>query len=139
LHHLGAVTAVVGVFSLRAQEAFSDKAIIGPVERYLNNPPVPPPTVSRARTSDKPVAMQHREWLNALPDAIASELPVADILGWLTARYPQSDTEQLLTGFSSLFFHERFRAEFTGQAISEYETLRHIIRAHPVKLEAITK
>lgn len=132
-------TAVVGVFSLRQQEAFSDKAIIGAVERYLNNPPVPPPTVSRSRTSDKPAAMQHREWLNALPDEIASELPVADILGWLTARYPKSDTEQLLTGFSTLFFHERFRAEFTGQAVSEYETLRHIIRAHPVKLEAITK
>src|SRR5436853_6185860 len=28
-------TAVVGVFSLRAQEAFSDTAIIGAVERYL--------------------------------------------------------------------------------------------------------
>src|SRR6185437_4172823 len=131
--------AVVGVFGLRQQEAFSDKAIIGAVERYLNNPPAPPPTVSRSRTADKPAAMQHRQWLNTLPDEIATELPVADMLGWLTARYPKLDTEQLLTGFSTLFFHERFRAEFTGQAIRDYETPNHLIRAHPVRLEAISK
>jgi hypothetical protein len=129
--------AVVAVFGLRQQDAFSDKAIVGAVERYLNNPPAPPPMVSRARTSDKPAAMQQREWLNALPDGIATDLPVADILDWLTAHYPMMDTEQLLAGFSTLFFHEQFRAEFTGAAVREYETQRHIIRAHPVKLEAI--
>lgn len=129
--------AVVAVFGLRQQDAFSDKAIVGAVERYLNNPPAPPPMVSRARTSDKPAAMQQREWLNALPDGVATDLPVADILDWLTAHYPMMDTEQLLAGFSTLCFHEQFRAEFTGAAVREYETQRHIIRAHPVKLEAI--
>ena len=131
--------AVVGVFSLRQQDAFSDKAILGAVERYLNNPPAPPPTVNRSRAGDKPAAMQHREWLNALPDEVATELPVSDMLGWLTARYPGLDTEQLLTGFSTLFFHERFRAEFTGHAVCDYETPHHMIRAHPVRLEAISK
>lgn len=131
--------AVVGVFGLRQQEAFSDKAIIGAVERYLNNPPAPPPTVSRSRAAEKPAAMQHRQWLNVLPDEIATELPVADMLGWLTVRYPKLDTEQLLTGFSTLFFHERFRAEFTGQAIRDYETPNHLIRAHPVQLEIASK
>lgn len=129
--------AVVAVFGLRQQEAFSDKAIVGAVERYLNNPPAPPPMVSRVRTSDKPAAMQQREWLNGLPDGIATDMPVADILDWLTAHYPMMDTEQLLAGFSTLFFHEQLRAEFTGAAVREYETQRHIIRAHPVKLEAI--
>lgn len=131
--------AVVGVFSLRQQDAFSDKAILGAVERYLNNPPAPPPTVNRSRAGDKPAAMQHREWLNALPDEVATALPVSDMLGWLTARYPGLDTEQLLTGFSTLFFHERFRAEFTGEAVCDYETPHHMIRAHPVRLEAISK
>lgn len=131
--------AVVGVFSLLQQDAFSDKAILGAIERYLNNPPALPPTVNRSRAGDKPAAMQHREWLNALPDVVATELPVSDILGWLTARYPDLDTEQLLTGFSTLFFHERFRAEFTGEAVCDYETPRHMIRAHPVRLEAISK
>jgi hypothetical protein len=131
--------AVVGVFSLHQQDAFSDKAILGAIERYLNNPPAPPPTVSRSRAGDKPAAMQHREWLNALPDDVATELPVGDMLGWLTARYPGLDTEQLLTGFSTLFFHERFRAEFTGEAVCDYETPHHLIRAHPVRLEAISK
>src|SRR5439155_7969956 len=126
--------AVVGVFSLRQQEAFSDKAIIGAVERFLNNPPAPPTVVNRARASDKPVAMRHRQWLNSLPDEIATELPVADVLGWLTVRYPELDTEQLLAGFSTLFFHERFRANFTDQAIRDYETPQHLIRAHPVEL-----
>lgn len=131
--------AVVGVFSLHQQDAFSDKAILGAVERYLNNPPAPPPTVNRSRAGDKPAAMQHREWLNALPDEVATALPVSDMLGWLTARYPGLDTEQLLTGFSTLFFHERFRAEFTGEAVCDYETPHHMIRAHPVRLEAISK
>jgi hypothetical protein len=59
------------------------------------------------------------------------------MLDWLTAHYPMMDTEQLLAGFSTLFFHEHFRAEFTGAAVREYETQGHIICAHPVKLEAI--
>lgn len=128
--------AVVGVFGLRQQDAFSDKAIHGAVERVLNNPPAPPPTVNLEHSSNKPAAMQHRRWLDSLPDEIAKELPVTDMLGWLTARYPESETEQLLAGFSTLFFHERFRAKFTGEATHDYETPHHLIRAHPVRLEA---
>ena len=126
--------AVVGIFSLRQQDAFSDKAIIGAIERCLNNPPKPPPTVSRSRTGDKPAAMQQREWLNLLPDEVATQLPVEDVLGWLVKRHPEMETDQLLAGFSTLFFHERFRAEFTGLAACDYETPHHLIHAHPVRL-----
>jgi hypothetical protein len=131
--------AVVGVFGLRQQEAFSDKAIIGAVERVLNNPPAPPPTVNLEHSSNKPAAMQHRHWLDSLPDEITKELPVTDMLGWLNARYPQSEAEQLLAGFSTLFFHERFRAKFTSEATHNYETPHHLICAHPVRLEAASK
>lgn len=131
--------AVVGIFSLRQQDAFSDKAIIGAIERCLNNPPAPPPTVSRSRGADKPAAMQQREWLNFLPDEVATHLPVDDVLGWLVKRHPEMETDQLLAGFSTLFFHERFRAEFTGEAVCDYETRHHLIRAHPVKLEVTSK
>jgi hypothetical protein len=131
--------AVVGVFGLHQQEAFSDKAIIGAVERFLNNPPAPPPTINRALAFEKPAAMQHRQWLNSLPDAIAGELPILDMLGWLTSRYPELNTQQLLAGFSTLFFHERFRGKFTGQPIRDYETPQHLIRAHPVRLETTSK
>jgi len=54
-------------------------------------------------------------------------------------RHPEMETDQLLAGFSTLFFHERFRAEFTGEAVCDYETRHHLIRAHPVKLEVTSK
>ncbi len=131
--------AVVGVFSLRQQAAFSDKAITGAIERLLNNPPAPAPVVSLAKRNERPAALEHRRWLDSLPEEAARQLPINDLLGWLTMRYPQSETERLLAGFSTLFFHERFRARFTGEATATYETPHHVILAHPVRLEAASK
>lgn len=131
--------AVVGVFSLRHQASFSDKAITGAIERVLNNPPAPAPIVSLGQNSAKPVALEHRRWLDALPDDAARHLPINDLLSWLTTRYPDAETERLLAGFSILFFHENYRARFTGEAVVTYETPGHLIQAHPVRLEAVTK
>ena len=131
--------ALVGVFTLRQQAAFSDKAITRAIERVLNNPPAPAPTIELGKGKEKSIALEHTRWIEALPDEIASELPINDLLGWLTARYPQSDTERLLAGFSLLFFHEKFRARFTDEVITAYETPCHQIRSHPVRLEAAKK
>ena len=109
------------------------------IERVLNNPPAPAPTIELGKGKEKSTALEHTRWIEALPDEIASELPINDLLGWLTARYPQSDTERLLAGFSLLFFHEKFRARFTDEVITAYETPRHQIRSHPVRLEATKK
>lgn len=67
--------AVVGVFSLRQQAAFSDKAITGAIERVLNNPPAPAPVVSLAKRNEKPAALEHRRWLDSLPEEAAQQLP----------------------------------------------------------------
>jgi hypothetical protein len=83
--------------------------------------------------------LEHRRWLNTLPDEIAKDLPVSDLLDWLTTRYPEFDTPQLLAGFSTLFFYEHFRARFTPAKIHDYETAHHVICAQPVRLEAISK
>lgn len=131
--------AVVGVFTLRQQAAFSDKAITRAIERVLNNPPAPAPTIELGKGKEKSTALEHTRWIEALPDEIASELPINDLLGWLTTRYPQSDTERLLAGFSLLFFHEKFRARFTDEVVTAYETPRHQIHSHPVRLEAAKK
>jgi len=131
--------AVVCVFMLRQQAAFSDKAITRAIERVLNNPPAPAPTIELSKGKEKSTALEHTRWIEALPDEIASELPINDLLGWLTARYPQSDTERLLAGFSLLFFHEKFRARFTDEVVTAYETPRHQIRSHPVRLETAKK
>ena len=131
--------AVVGVFTLRQQAAFSDKAITRAIERVLNNPPAPAPTIELGKGKETSTALEHTRWIEALPDEIASELPINDLLGWLTARYPQSDTERLLAGFSLLFFHEKFRARFTDEVVTAYETPRHQIRSHPVRLETAKK
>ena len=131
--------AVVCVFMLRQQAAFSDKAITRAIERVLNNPPAPAPTIELSKGKEKSTALEHTRWIETLPDEIASELPINDLLGWLTARYPQSDTERLLAGFSLLFFHEKFRARFTDEVVTAYETPRHQIRSHPVRLETAKK
>jgi hypothetical protein len=131
--------SVVGIFTLRHQGAYSDKAIAGAIERLLNNPPVPPPAISFGHDGKTPAALEHRRWLNSLPDEIAKELPVNDLLGWLNAHYPGFDTAQLLAGFSTLFFYEHFRARFTPATTQNYETPHHVISAQPVRLEAFSK
>lgn len=128
---------VVGVFSLRKQEAFSDRAIIGAVERILHNPPAPPPAINLERSSRKPAALEYRRWLNSLPGETVEALPINDLLAWLTVRYPELETAQILMGFSTLFLDRRFQAGFSADGpIQTYETRQHFIRAHPVRLRA---
>jgi len=131
--------SVVGIFTLRQQGAYSDKAIAGAIERLLNNPPVPPPAINFDHDGKTSAALEHRRWLNTLPDEIAKDLPVNNLLDWLTTRYPEFDTPQLLAGFSTLFFYEHFRARFTPDKTQNYETAHHVISAQPVRLEAISK
>lgn len=131
--------SAVGIFTLRHQGAFSDKAIAGAIERLLNNPPMPPPAINLGHDGKVPPALEHRRWLNSLPDEIANDLPVSDLLDWLTSRYPQAETTQILAGFSTLFFHERFRARFIEATACDYETSDHLICAQPVELEVGSK
>ncbi len=130
---------VVGVFSLRKQEAFSDRAIIGAIERVVHNPPAPPPEINLERSSRKPAALEYRRWLNSLPGETAEALPINDLLAWLTARYSELETAQILMGFSTLFLDRRFQATFSADdPIQTYETTQHFVRAHPVRLRART-
>jgi hypothetical protein len=129
-------TAVIGVFNLRQQEAFSDKAIAGAVERILNNPPTPPPRINLERASRPSPAAERGRWLKSLPNEVAKELPINDLLRWLTIRYPDLETRQILSGFSMLYLNKQFRASFTGGTIQTYETLQHLIHAHPMQLKA---
>ncbi|MGH7978151.1 MAG: hypothetical protein ACREE6_02150 [Limisphaerales bacterium] len=129
--------SVVGVFSLRQQGAYSDKAIIGAIQRLLNNPPLPPPAINFGHDGKMPAALEHRRWLNSLPGEIAKDLPVDDLLKWLSTRYLQFDTAQLLAGFSNLFFDVRFRARFMPTMAQNYETAHHVICAQPVRIEAL--
>lgn len=131
--------SAVGILTLRHQGAYSDKAIVGAIERLLNNPPLPPPTINFSHDGKVPVALEHRRWLNSLPDEIAKNLPVDDLLDWLTTRHPQIETTQILAGFSALFFHERFCARFLETPARDYETPDHLIYAQPVRLEANSK
>ena len=129
--------SVVGVFSLRKQEAFSDRAIVGAVERVLHNPPAPPPEINLERSARIPPALEHRRWLNSLPGETAGNLPIEDLLAWLTTRYPTLETAQILIGFSTLFLDRGFQASFNpDEPIQIYETRQHFIHAHPVCLRA---
>lgn len=127
---------VIGVFNLRQQEAFSDKAITGAVERILNNPPMPPPQINMERASRPSAAAERGKWLKSLPNEVAKELPISDLLRWFIDRYPELETRQILSGFSMLYLSKQFRAKFTGGVIRTYETPQHLIQAHPLQLKA---
>lgn len=128
--------SVVGVFNLDQQEAFSDRAISAAIERVLNNPPVPPPEINLERSSRPSAAVERGRWLKSLPNEVVKELPIDDLLRWLTRHYPELETRQILAGFSMLYSNRRFQANFTDQPVQAYETTQHMIHAHPVQLRA---
>lgn len=126
---------VVRASTLRVQNAPSDRAILQAVRRIHDHPPEPPPVIELGLDSIEPSALRQRRWLNVLPEEVAAELPVEDLLAWLTGRYPGMSTADTVAGFSTLYFDERFRGRFTAGTLRCYETAEHQISAHPVRLE----
>jgi hypothetical protein len=127
--------ALAPVFSWRQQYAVSDSAIKMVLQQAILREPESPPTVNFHETEQEPAAMSQRRWLDLLPDQILSDLPMDDLIGWLSNNHPALTTSELLGAFSTLVFHDRFHTEFGGGDIRTYETIEHIIRAHPVRIE----
>lgn len=130
---------LVPVFFFRQQYAVTDSAIKSVLERIIHQPPELPPVVNFNEGTQEPAGMRQRRWLDSLPDRVAAELPIEDLLGWLTKNYGESSTSEILAGFSTLVFHERFRSQFANGPIRDYETPDHVLRARPVHVEPAEK
>ena len=130
---------LVAIYSLRQQYAVTDAAIKSVLERVILQPPEEPPVVDFIETDEEPAGMRHSRWLNSLPELAAANVPMDDLLAWLIERNPRHPTSEVLAGFAALFFHDRFRGQFTGADAHTYETPDHVLRAHPVRLERAAK
>ena len=128
------IESIISVFFWRQQYAVSDSAIRIVLERAIVQQPEAPPIVNFKEVEQEPAAMRSRRWLDSLPEQISAELPLEDLIDWLTQTHPGLATSELLTAMSMLIFHERFQAQFTGGDVREYETIEHIIRAHPIRI-----
>jgi hypothetical protein len=130
---------LVAIYSLRQQYAITDSAIKSVLERVILQPPAVPPVVDFNEADKEPAGMHHSRWLDSLPELAAASVPMDDLLGWLIQRNPNHPTSEVLAGFATLFFHERFRSHFTGNDAHTYETPEHVLRVHPVRLEHADK
>jgi hypothetical protein len=127
---------LVGVAVWRYQNVPGDAAIALALRRVIEHPPEPPPVLALAGEMENPPALMRLTWLDALPDTVRDELPVADLMGWLLEKYPGRDTSDVLAGFSALVFHRDFQAAFTDQTPHAYDTADGEIKAFPLTLVA---
>ena len=124
------------VFTLRQQYAVSDAAIRLALERAILQPPEQAPILNLSAPLVEPLAMRHRRWLNSLPGRVAEAVPLEDLLGWLIEDQHELGTSEILSGFSTLLFHQDFRCKLTSDGVRTYETAGHLLRAHPVRIES---
>ena len=124
----------IGAYTLRWSHVPTDNAIDRALRNIVEHPPEPAPVLAMSEEDATPAAYLRRLWLEALPDEIRSALPVQDLLDWVVSRYPQMNTNDTLSGFSRLVFHDEFSAKFTDGVSHTYETTDGTLDAQPVEL-----
>ncbi len=120
---------------LRLQFVPSDAAIARALRLVFEHPPEPPPILELASEEAAPGSLVRRLWLDSLGQRVSGELPVTDLLGWLSAAFPDKDTGQILSGFTSLVFDNRFEARFSDETLRTYHTRDGQLEAQPVSLK----
>jgi hypothetical protein len=126
---------VIPVFSLRWQHVPSDLAIGRAVCNVAEYRPEPPPHLALTSEERIPESYLHRVWLEQLSIEIYSDLPVADLLHWLTQRFPEKNTHVTLAGFTRLVFASDMIAHFSENPFRHYETADGVLEGRPVTLK----
>lgn len=129
-----AVRHVAPVCSLRLSHVPSDSAIDRAVRNLYAYPPEPPPVIALEAEADTPPQLIRHLWLETLVEDLRLALPVPDLLGWMTGRYPEKSTADTLAGFTRLVFDAEFSARFTEHATQFYETSDGLLEANPVEM-----
>ena len=124
----------IGAYTLRWLHVPADNAIERALRNVVEHPPEPAPVLAMSGEDAIPAAYLRRLWLEALPDDVRIALPVQDLLGWVVYRYPQKNTDDVLSGFSRLVFHDEFSAKFTDGVSRTHETTDGTLDAQPVEL-----
>jgi hypothetical protein len=136
----GWVRACAPGFALvRFHHAPTDAALALAFARISEGPPPAPPIVRRPVSGLEPEGKRRHAWLESVLAAAENETPLTDILDWLTSRHPDRSTTEVLAGFTRLFFHSRFRANFHDAPPRLYRTADGELHAHPVALQRKTK
>jgi len=125
---------VIQVFSLRWQHVPSDLAIERAISNVTEYRPEPPPRLALNSEETIPESYLRRVWLEQLSAAIYPDLPVADLLHWLTQRFPEKDTDGTLAGFTRLVFASEIVAHFTENPLRRYQTADGVLEGRPVTL-----
>jgi hypothetical protein len=129
------VQPLIAICQVRVQQVPGDVAIAMVLRRVRDHPPETAPVLALDESAETPPALVRRLWLESLPGEIAADLPVPDLLGWLTQRYPQKPTAELVGGFTQLIFHHAFQGTFTDKPERDYPAPDGGLRGHPLQLE----
>jgi hypothetical protein len=125
----------IGICQIRTVDVPGDEAIRKCVRRIVEHPPEPPPVILLEQDLETPPALVRRLWLDQLPGEVALALPLDDLLGWLSQRYPAKPTAEIVAGFGRLIFDDELRATFQDASARIYTTADGLLEARPLKLE----
>jgi hypothetical protein len=127
-------THAIPVRTLRWQHVPSDPALDRALRAVVEHPPEPAPVLPLNREETVPPAYLRQIWLDSLPAAVQSGLPLNDLLGWLVQQYPGRDTADTLAAFTRLIFDPAFVASFQEGPSRGYRTCDGELAAAPVEL-----
>lgn len=125
---------VIPIFSLRWQYVPSDLAIERAICNVSEYRPEPPPVLALSSEEKIPESFLRRVWLEQLSSTIYPDLPVSDLLHWLTQHFPEKNTDVTLSGFTRLVFSADLVAHFTENPFLHYETADGVLEGRPVTL-----
>lgn len=126
--------AMISIYQLRIQNVPGDSAIAQVLNRLSEHPPAPAPVILSETALPTPPALLRRQWLDSLPHRIAADLPVTDLLDWMVKKHPDRNISEILSGFTSLVFHESIESRFEDAPAREYRTSDGAIHGSPVAL-----
>lgn len=125
---------VVPVHTIQFRHAPSDGAIKRCIQNVVGYTPQPPPTVDLDGEETTPDDFLHQQWLLGLPEQVRGELPVRDLLAWITTRHPDKGNSDVLSAFTHLVYHPKFSARFTGTDEVDYQTSNGVLCAGATEL-----
>lgn len=128
---------MLGICFVRHQNVPGDSAIALALQRVVEHPAEPAPTVDFQREESEPLELARRLWLDLLPERVRPQLPLDDVLRWIIQEHPGKDTTSVLAGFGELVFHREFNARFLPGDRNTYPTADGLIEASPVQLHPL--
>jgi len=107
----------------------TDTVLKRTIHHVAAHPPQPAPSLRMNESSETPPDYVRLLWLNALPDALAAELPVKDLTDWMVKTYPEKGTSDALLGLSKILFDPALDVDYKHGKTKAYRTRDGVIEA----------